>query len=70
MTQLPGNSGGTKKADGRGLPVHFPVLDARDLSPVYREIRYHSGLFPTCPMKTVRFSWIPLQPEMVVHELL
>ena len=65
LTQLPGNSGGTKKADGRGLSVHFPVLDARDLPPAYREVRYHSGLSPTSPMKQPGL-WITLQPEMVV----
>jgi len=61
LTQLPGNSGGTKKAAARGFPVHFSVPDARDLSGVSGSSIPVQGTSIPCPMKTALFSWITLQ---------
>ena len=54
-----------EKAAGRGLQVHFLVLNALDLSRLNRKFdtATDSGSSIHCPMKTAWSSWISLQPS-------
>ncbi len=49
LTQLTGNSRGTKKLTGEDSRCIFLFLDATESLTAYREVRYRSGLFQTCP---------------------